>query len=221
MNQDDKKRKVAEAALEHIESGQVIGIGTGSTVNELIKLLDKVSSKIDGVVSSSEESTKLLSEKKLKILELKDVGQLPIYIDGADESNEHGQLIKGGGGALTKEKILANASEKFICIIDESKLVKKLGIFPLPIETIKMAQSYVALQLIKIGGRPIYRENFITENNNIILDIHNLNINEPIQLEKSINNIPGVVTNGLFAIRSADKVLVSNGTGIETLDINV
>ncbi|MBH44740.1 MAG: ribose 5-phosphate isomerase A [Gammaproteobacteria bacterium] len=221
MNQDDKKRKVAEAALEHIESGQVIGIGTGSTVNELIKLLDKVSSKIDGVVSSSEESTKLLSEKKLKILELKDVGQLPIYIDGADESNEHGQLIKGGGGALTKEKILANASEKFICIIDESKLVKKLGIFPLPIETIKMAQSYVALQLIKIGGRPIYRENFITENNNIILDIHNLNINEPIQLEKSINNIPGVVTNGLFAIRSADKVLVSNDTGIETLDINV
>ncbi len=221
MNQDEKKRKVAEAALDYIESGQVVGIGTGSTVNELIKLLDKVKNKIDGVVSSSNESTQLLLEKKFKILELKDVGKLPIYIDGADESNKYGQLIKGGGGALTKEKILAAASEKFICIIDESKLVKKLGTFPLPIETIKIAQSYVSLQLVKIGGRPVYRTNFLTDNKNPIIDVYNLDINEPIKLENLINNIAGVVTNGVFALRPADKVLISTDNDIDIIDVNV
>ena len=170
MNQDEKKRKVAEASLEYIESGQVIGIGTGSTVNCLIDLMEKIKSKIDGAVSSSEKTTKLLLEKNIRVLELNEVGKLPIYIDGADESNKYRQLIKGGGGALTREKIVAQASDKFLCMIDDSKLVQKLGKFPLPVEVIQMAQSRVALDLVKIGGRPVLRENYFTDSQNIILD---------------------------------------------------
>ena len=218
MNQDEKKYKVAEAALEYVESGQVIGIGTGSTVNCLISLIDKIKPKIDGVVSSSKNTTKLLLKKNIRVLELKEVGRLPLYIDGADESNKHRQLIKGGGGALTREKVLAQASDNFICIIDDSKLVDKLGKFPLPVEVIGIAQSLVALEMVKIGGRPVFRENFITDNNHIILDIHNLDISKPVKTEENINNLPGVITNGIFALRPADKLLVSGNNGIEIIE---
>ena len=215
MNQDQKKNKVAEAALDYIESGQIIGIGSGTTVHALINKLETVKSKIEAVVSSSELTTKMVKEKKIRVIELRESGMLPLYIDGADESNDKRQLIKGGGGALTREKIIANSSEKFLCLIDDSKYVKTLGSFPLPIEVIKMSQSMVALEMIKLGGRPVYRNNFITDNGNIILDVHGLEILEPMALEQKINNIPGVVTNGLFAMRGADSLLISGDDGIK------
>ena len=180
--------------------------------------MEKIKSKIDGAVSSSEKTTKLLLEKNIRVLELNEVGKLPIYIDGADESNKYRQLIKGGGGALTREKIVAQASDKFLCMIDDSKLVQKLGKFPLPVEVIQMAQSRVALDLVKIGGRPVLRENYFTDSQNIILDVHNLEILEPIKLEQDINDMPGVVTNGIFALRPADKLLVSGNNGIEIIE---
>ena len=217
MNQDQKKNKVAEAALDYIESGQIIGIGSGTTVHALINKLETVKSKIEAVVSSSELTTKMVKEKKIRVIELRESGMLPLYIDGADESNDKRQLIKGGGGALTREKIIANSSEKFLCLIDDSKYVKTLGSFPLPIEVIKMSQSMVALEMIKLGGRPVYRNNFITDNGNIILDVHGLEILEPMALEQKINNIPGVVTNGLFAMRSADNLLISGDDGIKNM----
>ena len=215
MNQDEKKATVAAAALDYIENGQIVGIGSGTTVHALINQLSRVKNKIEAVVSSSELTTKMILEKDIRVINLKESGPLPLYIDGADESNSKKQLIKGGGGALTREKIIANASKRFICMIDDSKLVKALGKFPLPIEVIGMAQSFVALELIKIGGRPVYRDGFKTDNGNIILDVHNLEISEPIALEEKINNIPGVVTNGLFAIRPADHLLVSSENNIE------
>ena len=217
MNQDEKKATVAAAALDYIENGQIVGIGSGTTVHALINQLSRVKNKIEAVVSSSELTTKMILEKDIRVINLKESGPLPLYIDGADESNSKKQLIKGGGGALTREKIIANASKRFICMIDDSKLVKALGKFPLPIEVIGMAQSFVALELIKIGGRPVYTDGFNTDNGNIILDVHNLEISEPIALEEKINNIPGVVTNGLFALRPADHLLVSNGNNIELL----
>jgi ribose 5-phosphate isomerase A len=217
MNQDQKKNKVAEAALDYIESGQIIGIGSGTTVHALINKLETVKSKIEAVVSSSELTTKMVKEKKIRVIELRESGMLPLYIDGADESNVKKQLIKGGGGALTREKIIANSSEKFLCLIDDSKYVKTLGSFPLPIEVIKMSQSMVALEMIKLGGRPVYRNDFITDNGNIILDVHGLEILEPMALEQKINNIPGVVTNGLFAMRGADNLLISGDDGIKNM----
>jgi len=217
MNQDQKKNKVAEAALDYIESGQIIGIGSGTTVHSLINKLETVKSKIEAVVSSSELTTKMVKEKKIRVIELRESGMLPLYIDGADESNDKRQLIKGGGGALTREKIIANSSEKFLCLIDDSKYVKTLGSFPLPIEVIKMSQSMVALEMIKLGGRPVYRNDFITDNGNIILDVHGLEILEPMALEQKINNIPGVVTNGLFAMRGADNLLISGDDGIKNM----
>jgi ribose 5-phosphate isomerase A len=217
MNQDQKKNKVAEAALDYIESGQIIGIGSGTTVHALINKLETVKSKIEAVVSSSELTTKMVKEKKIRVIELRESGMLPLYIDGADESNDKRQLIKGGGGALTREKIIANSSEKFLCLIDDSKYVKTLGSFPLPIEVIKMSQSMVALEMIKLGGRPVYRNDFITDNGNIILDVHGLEILEPMALEQKINNIPGVVTNGLFAMRGADSLLISGDDGIKNM----
>ena len=217
MNQDEKKAAVAAAALDYIENGQIVGIGSGTTVHALINQLSKVKNKIEAVVSSSELTTKMIQEKDIRVIDLKESGPLPLYIDGADESNSKKQLIKGGGGALTREKIIANASTSFVCMIDDSKLVKALGKFPLAIEVIGIAQSVVALELIKIGGRPVYRDGFKTDNGNIILDVHNLEISEPIALEEKINNIPGVVTNGLFALRPADHLLVSNGNNIELL----
>jgi ribose 5-phosphate isomerase A len=215
MNQDEKKAAVAAAALDYIENGQIVGIGSGTTVHALINQLSKVKNKIEAVVSSSELTTKMIQEKDIRVIDLKESGPLPLYIDGADESNSKKQLIKGGGGALTREKIIANASTSFVCMIDDSKLVKALGKFPLAIEVIGIAQSVVALELIKIGGRPVYRDGFKTDNGNIILDVHNLEISEPIALEEKINNIPGVVTNGLFAIRPADHLLVSSENNIE------
>ena len=217
MNQDEKKIKVAEAALDYIESGQIVGVGSGTTVHALIHQLYKVKSKIEAVVSSSELTTKMVEAKNIRVIELKESGSIPIYIDGADESNSKKQLIKGGGGALTREKIIANASKNFVCMIDDSKYVKTLGKFPLPIEVIKMSQSIVALEIIKLGGRPVYRENCRTDNGNVILDVHGLEILEPILLEQKINNIPGVVTNGLFALRNADNLLIANGNEIEII----
>ena len=217
MNQDEKKVRVAEAALDYIEHGQIVGIGSGTTVHALIKQLTKIKNKIDAVVSSSELTTQLILDCNIRIIDLKESGGLPIYIDGADESNANKQLIKGGGGALTREKIIAGASKKFICMIDDSKYVQTLGKFPLPIEVIPMSQSIVALEMIKLGGRPVYRENFVTDNGNIILDIHDLEISEPLTLEQTINNIPGVVTNGLFAMRPADNLLISNGDEIKVM----
>ena len=157
-------------------------------------------------------------KKNIRVLELKEVGRLPLYIDGADESNKHRQLIKGGGGALTREKVLAQASDNFICIIDDSKLVDKLGKFPLPVEVIGIAQSLVALEMVKIGGRPVFRENFITDNNHIILDIHNLDISKPVKTEENINNLPGVITNGIFALRPADKLLVGSKDNVDVIE---
>ena len=218
MNQDEKKYEAAKSALNYIESGQVVGIGSGSTVNSLISQLDKIKSKIDGAISSSEYTTKLLKEKNIRILNLSEVGRIPLYIDGADESNSNRQLIKGGGGALTREKIVAYASDTFICMIDDSKFVKSLGNFPLPIEVIKMSQSLIAREMVKLGGRPILRENFITDNGNIILDIHNLQISEPLKLEQAINNMPGVVANGIFAMRPANKLIIANNNGIDLLE---
>jgi ribose 5-phosphate isomerase A len=218
MNQDEKKYEAAKSALNYIESGQVVGIGSGSTVNSLISQLDKIKSKIDGAISSSEYTTKLLKEKNIRILNLSEVGRIPLYIDGADESNSNRQLIKGGGGALTREKIVAYASDTFICMIDDSKFVKSLGNFPLPIEVIKMSQSLVAREMVKLGGRPVLRENFVTDNGNIILDIHNLQISEPLKLEQAINNMPGVVTNGIFAMRPANKLIIANNNGIDLLE---
>ena len=215
MNQNTKKHRAAESVLEYIDNGEILGIGSGSTVNILISLLPRVKNKIQNVVSSSINSTKLLKENGFEVSELNNVGKLTKYIDGADEINKYLQMIKGGGGALTREKILAHNSEKFICIVDESKKVEVLGNFPLPIEVIPLARSSVARELIKLGGRPVLRQEFISDNGNIILDVHDLKITEPINLEKILNNIPGVVTNGIFAINHANMLLCANNNEVE------
>ena len=214
MDQDDKKNLVAEAALDYIQSGDILGIGSGSTVNKFINLLGSVKNKIEACVSSSQKSTELLHKMKIPVIDLKECDRIPLYIDGADEANSHKELIKGGGGALTREKILAQSSEKFICIIDESKVVDKLGKFPLPIEVIQLAQSKISLEMIKIGGRPVYRNQFITDNGHIIIDVHDLDISEPMALEKKINHMPGVITNGIFSIRPADEILIATDSGV-------
>jgi ribose 5-phosphate isomerase A len=217
MNQDDMKKAAAEAAIEYVENGMVIGIGTGSTANHFIDLLAKVKSRIDGTVASSEASAARLREHGIPVMDLNETGDLALYVDGADESNAQLHLIKGGGGALTREKIVAGASEKFVCIADESKLVKVLGKFPLPVEVIPMAQSFVARQLVKLGGKPLLREGFITDNGNIILDVHNLEILAPEKLETAINMIPGVVTVGIFAHRPADVLILGGPEGPRTV----
>jgi ribose 5-phosphate isomerase A len=219
MDQDQKKRNVAEASLDYIENGIVLGVGTGSTVNYLIDMLPTAKNKIEAVVSSSNASTELLKKHGFETSMLNDVGDVDLYIDGADEATKHRQLIKGGGGALTREKILAGASRRFVCIIDESKQVGMLGAFPLPIEVIPMAQSFVARTLVRFGGQPIWREDFVTDNGNHILDVHNLQITNPPELETRINQIPGVVTVGLFAHRPADVLLVADDSGVRTLGI--
>jgi len=216
MTQDELKQKVAHAALKYIKNVSIIGVGTGSTVNHFIDYLADYKGTIEGAVSSSEGSTARLKKVGIPVLDLNAVGTLDIYIDGADEINPYKQLVKGGGGALTREKIIAAASKQFVCIADGSKRVDVLGAFPLPVEVIPMARSYVARELVKLGGQPVWRENFITDNHNQILDVHNLNIQEPIKLEEIINNITGVVCVGLFAKRPADIVLVSDGEEIVT-----
>lgn len=218
MNQDEMKRAAAAAALEYVESGMIVGIGTGSTANHFIDLLAGMKGKIDGTVASSEASAERLKGHGIRVMDLNSAGQLSLYVDGADESNRHLHLIKGGGGALTREKIVAGASDKFVCIADGSKLVDVLGAFPLPIEVIPMARSLVARELVKMGGQPVLREGFTTDNGNIILDVHNLEIMEPEKMETAINQIPGVVTVGIFAHRGADVLILGTPEGVEKLE---
>jgi ribose 5-phosphate isomerase A len=217
MTQDELKKKVAEAALQYVKGLSVLGVGTGSTVNHLIGMLADFKSQIDGAVSSSEGTTARLRQVGIPVLNLNDTGTLEVYIDGADEVNAHFQMIKGGGGALTREKIIGAASRKFICIADASKYVDVLGKFPLPVEVIPMARSYVAREMVKLGGQPVWREGFISDNGGQIIDVHNLQILNPVELEKEINSIPGVITVGIFAIRPADVVLLGSEEGIRTL----
>lgn len=217
MSQAEQKQAAAKAALAYIEDDSIVGVGTGSTVNYFIEALASIKNRIEGAVSSSEASTELLKQHHIPVYELTAVDSVPVYVDGADECNAHKQCIKGGGGALTREKIIAATANQFICIIDQSKQVGVLGDFPLPVEVIPMARSYVAREIVKLGGDPQYREGFVTDNGNIILDIYNLSIVEPIKLEQQLNNIVGVVSNGLFAARPADIVLVGSEAGVETL----
>ncbi|MCP4410603.1 MAG: ribose-5-phosphate isomerase RpiA [Gammaproteobacteria bacterium] len=217
MNQDQMKKQVAEAAIEYIEMGDVIGVGTGSTANYFIDALAKMKGKIDGTVASSQASAQRLQGHAIPVLELNEVGDLPLYVDGADEATRQLHLIKGGGGALTREKIVAGASERFVCIADSSKLVDVLGKFPLPIEVIPMARSFVARQLVKRGSLPELRDMFKTDNGNMILDVHNLEILQPTKMEAELNNISGVVTVGIFALRPADVLLLGTPSGVEKL----
>jgi ribose 5-phosphate isomerase A len=217
MDAAEKKLNAARASLEFIEPGMVVGIGTGSTVNELIALLPTVKDRIDKVVSSSKASTKLLEDQGFTVTTLNEVGPVDIYIDGADEANKRLHLIKGGGGALTREKVLAGAARRFVCIVDESKLVGMLGTFPLPIEVIPMAQAFVARQMVKLRAQPIWREGFVTDNGNHILDVHELNISNPLEMETRLNQIPGILTNGLFAHRSADILLIADDNGVREM----
>lgn len=218
MSQDKGKIAAAEAALDFIESGMIIGIGTGSTVDHFIDLLPGVKGRLDGTVASSTATEEKLKQHRLPVMALDRTGDLPLYIDGADEATRHLHLIKGGGGALTREKVIAAASRTFVCIVDDSKLVDVLGAFPLPVEVIPMAKSYVARQLVKLGGRPELREGYTTDNGNLILDVRNLEILNPVELERNINQIAGVVTNGLFAQRGADLLLVGSDSGVERID---
>ncbi len=217
MDKEQLKRQAAEAALTYVESGMVLGVGTGSTVNHFIDLLGAQRGKLDGAVSSSEASTKRLQALGIRVLDLNSAGPLPLYVDGADEANQQLELIKGGGGAHTREKIVAQASQKFVCIVDESKLVSVLGKFPLPVEVLPMARSLVGRELTKLGGQPALREGFTTDNGNLILDVHNLKLLEPRKTEEAINQIPGVVAAGLFARRPADVLLVAATGGVKTL----
>ena len=215
MDQDQLKRQVGEAALEWVREGCVLGVGTGSTVNKFIEALADSGKRIESAVSSSEASTRLLQKIGVEVIDLNHSGTLDTYIDGADECDEHRRLIKGGGGALTREKIIAGASRQFVCIVDKSKCVKILGKFPLPVEVVPMARSFVARELIVLGGQPEWRADFVTDNGNWILDVHNMDLVDPVSMEQTINNIPGVVSCGLFALRPADTVLVADKHGVE------
>ena len=222
MSQDlavEKKRRAAEAAVGYIESGMVLGIGTGSTVNQLIEVLKDRKIQLSGAVSSSRQTSERLKAAGIEELDLNSAGDLTLYIDGADEATADGVLIKGGGAALTREKVVAAASKRFVCIIDDSKLVPILGAFPLPVEVVPMARSYVARQLVKLGGQPVWREGVVTDNGNPILDVHNLKITDPNSLESAVNQIAGVVTVGLFARRRADVLIVAGDNGVRTLDL--
>ena len=217
MTQDEMKKAAAIKALEFIKNDTIVGVGTGSTVNFFIDALASLKDDITGAVSSSEESTKRLKAHGIEVFDLNSVDVLDVYIDGADEITEHMAMIKGGGAALTREKIVAAVAQKFICIADDSKQVKVLGNFPLPVEVIPMARSYVARELVKLGGDPAYRQGVITDNGNVIIDVHNLEILDPKALEKQINSIVGVVTNGLFALRGADILVLGNTDGIRVI----
>jgi ribose 5-phosphate isomerase A len=218
-SQDDLKRAVAKAAIEYIPVDSIVGVGTGSTANFFIDELGKIKHKIRGAVASSEASAKRLQGHGIEVLSLNDVSDIPVYVDGADEITRHMHMIKGGGGALTREKIVAAASKKFICVCDESKLVDVLGKFPLPVEVIPMARSYIAREIVKLGGQPRLREGFTTDNGNIILDVHGLQIMNPVELETNLNHLAGVVTNGLFARRGADVLLLGTAAGVKTMTL--
>jgi len=217
MTQDDKKKAAAYAALEYVEKDTIVGVGTGSTVNHFIDALATIKNDIIGAVSSSEASTAKLKEYGIEVFDLNEVSELSVYVDGADEINAYNHMIKGGGAALTREKIVSAVAKQFICIVDDTKNVDILGDFPLPVEVIPMARSYVARELVKLGGDPVYRTGVVTDNGNVILDVHNLQIAEPMTLENQINSIVGVVTNGLFANRAANVVLVGAEDGVKTL----
>lgn len=209
-----QKKQVAEAALKYVKAYCVLGVGTGSTVNCFIEALAASGKQIEAAVSSSEASTALLQSHGIEVRDLNLAGTLDLYIDGADEFDSHRRLIKGGGGALTREKIVTAASRKFVCIVDQSKKVGVLGKFPLPVEVIPMARSFVARQLVVMGGQPELREGFVTDNGNVILDVHNMDLVDPVRIEKELNNLPGVVTNGLWALRPADVVLMATTSGV-------
>ena len=208
MSLEEQKRKAAELALEHVEDDSIVGVGTGSTVRYFIEGLGRMKSRIRGAVSSSEQSSALLRAQGIEVMDLNAVGPLSLYVDGADECDPHRRLIKGGGAALTREKIIAAASAKFVCVIDSSKQVDVLGRFPLPVEVIPMARSHVGRKLVALGGQPVWRDGVVTDNGNWILDVHNLRITDPVGLEREINQIVGVVCCGLFAARPADEVIV-------------
>jgi ribose 5-phosphate isomerase A len=217
MSQDDRKKRAAEAALKYVVDDMIVGVGTGSTVNFFIDALAALRGRIEGAIASSLATEARLKQHGIPVLPLNSVAELALYVDGADEATRHRQLIKGGGGALTREKIVAAVSRRFICIVDESKLVDVLGRFPLPVEVIPMAQSHVGRQLAKLGGQPALRQGFTTDNGNIILDVHNLSILDPVTLEEQINHIAGVVCNGLFARRGADLLLVATGNSVNCI----
>jgi ribose 5-phosphate isomerase A len=216
MTQDELKAAVAREAIKHVVEDAVVGVGTGSTANFFIDELAKIKNRISGAVASSDRSADRLKGHGIRLFELNSVNELPVYIDGADEITEHLAMIKGGGGALTREKIVAAVAKKFVCIADESKLVPVLGTFPLPVEVIPMARAYVARQMVKLGGQPRLREGFTTDNGNIVLDVRGLSILNPVELEAKINDIAGVVTNGLFARRGADVLLLGTKAGVLT-----
>jgi ribose 5-phosphate isomerase A len=218
MSPDEKKRRAAEAAMSYVTDGMVVGVGTGSTVNHFIAALAAWRGRLAGAVSSSDASSLLLRKAGIEVFDLNSVGGLEVYVDGADEATRHLQLVKGGGGALTREKIVAAASQRFVCIVDDSKVVDVLGRFPLPVEVIPMARSLVARQLVKLGGQPVWREGVVTDNGNVILDVHNLEILDPPSLESEINQLAGVVTVGLFARRPADVLLVAGPDGVERIE---
>ncbi len=217
MTQDEKKQAVARAALEFVETGTVVGVGTGSTANYFIDALAEIKHKIEGAVASSEASAQRLQANGIMVLDLNSVSELSVYVDGADETTRSLYLIKGGGGALTREKIVAAVASRFVCVVDDSKLVDRLGAFPLPVEVIPMARSYVARRIVRLGGQPELRNGFNTDNGNIILDVHNLDILDPPKIEAELNQIAGVVCNGLFAQRPADVLLLGGGAGVETM----
>lgn len=219
MTQDEQKRAAAQAAIQHIPIGSIVGVGTGSTANYFIDELATIKHKIEGAVASSEATAQRLSKHGIDVLNLNDVVDLPIYVDGADEITKHLHMIKGGGGALTREKIVSAVARKFICVADQSKLVDVLGTFPLPIEVIPMARSYVAREITLLGGHPALRQGFVTDNGNIILDVHGLQIMNPVELETTLNQIAGVVTNGLFARKGADILLLGTDNGVETIAV--
>lgn len=219
MSQDDLKRAVAQAAIAYIPADCIVGVGTGSTANFFIDELAKIKHKLRGAVASSDASSKRLQGHGIEVISLNEAGELPVYVDGADEITRHLHMMKGGGGALTREKIVAAASKKFICVCDASKLVDVMGKFPLPIEVIPMARSYVAREVVKLGGHPQLREGFTTDNGNIILDVHGLQILNPVELETALNHLPGVVTNGLFARRGADVLLLGTPEGVQTITL--
>jgi ribose 5-phosphate isomerase A len=216
MNQDQLKEAVARAAITHVEPDTIVGVGTGSTANFFIDALAEMKSRIPGAVASSEATKKRLEAHGIRVFDLNDVSEIPVYVDGADEVNARLHMIKGGGGALTREKIVAAVATKFVCIADASKQVEIMGRFPLPVEVIPMAREHVARQLVRLGGQPKLREGFTTDNGNVILDVHGLSIAEPTQLEAAINQIVGVVTNGLFALRGADVLLIGAVDGVKT-----
>ena len=217
MTQDELKQAVAKAAITHVPVGCIVGVGTGSTANYFIDELGKIKHKIDGAVASSEASAQRLRKHGIEVHDLNNVSDLPVYVDGADEITRHLAMIKGGGGALTREKIVSAVARKFVCIADQSKLVDVLGTFPLPVEVLPMARSYVARELVRLGGQPALRQGYTTDNGNVILDVHNMKILNPQELEAAINQITGVVTNGLFARRGADVLLLSTDNGVQTL----